>query len=157
MQIGLLSNISAPTGSVDHFLGDNTTVFTESLLLESTPLDHFNLALNLGFEFRPTLVFRDINKSDQFKIGFGMKYDLCPRLQLLAELESQTRLSDPYANTANAPTEVLAGIKYLIKDSGLVLTSGLGGGIIHGSGAPLIRGFIGLSYVPSFKKRPSTQ
>ena len=122
-RMGLLSTVSVPTGSENHFLGDDKPAFTESILLETSPSPQFSLALNVGFETRPDFVFRDINKTEQLKVGLGAQYNLSPQLQLLAEVESQTRLVSPYANKVNAPTEVLAGGRYLLKNSGFVLTA----------------------------------
>ncbi len=140
--------IDIPTGYGNEFFGNGTVNGGGLLVIDAQPWQKFRFSLNAGMSGRSTFNFRDIERKMQLLLSLGMQYDLSKKISLNTEIHSQTRLTGIYQETVESPTEILAGVKWKLGQTGLVASFGGGLGITYGSMSPQARFFTGLTYTP---------
>jgi outer membrane protein OmpA-like peptidoglycan-associated protein len=148
MGLGLQMDISVPTGNADRFIGEPTATVAPVLLADRR-IGKTTIETNLGFRFKREQLIRDVEIGDRFTYGIGAEYALVQDvLQVGLEVFGHTPLKDAFGLDRSSPLETLVGAK-VTPGSGITISSGIGGGIIGGIGAPEFRAFIGVSYAPT--------
>lgn len=153
--LALVPFIDLPTGDDDVFFGNGGVNVGGLFVFDTKMAKGWNVALNAGISGRSEYNFRDLEQRTQLLLGLGSEVDLGKHIFLNTELHSQTRLSGIYSEEVESPTEVLAGLKWNIGETGFTLTGGGGAGITYGAAAAQYRVYTGLSYSPLQHRLPA--
>lgn len=145
--------ITIPTGYAAEFFGNGNVTGGGDVIAEFKPFNIWSIALNAGVQGRERFDFRDIEKSNQLEVGLGTSVQIITPLSLYAEILSTTRLSGPFKEKVESPTEARGGIKWAIGKSGFLASLGGAGGILYGSGVPTYRIFAGLDFSTSRREK----
>ncbi len=139
--------VTFPTGKlIDPYMGRNGFGFLPRLLA-SLDFGRGGVALNAG-----ALIATGEDKALNVDTGhaidtrLGGWVGLVPeKLDLIAELGTQMKLTEPMKNMENNPMEALGGLKWHVIP-GLDVSAGAGGGLTEGAAAPDFRVFAGVMY-----------
>lgn len=154
--IALLPFLTVPTGYGREFFGNGNVTGGGSVIAEVKPVDRWSVALNAGIQGRQTFIFRDIDKSDQLLLGLGTAVQITKPVSIVAEIATSTRVSGPFSEKVETPTEARGAIKWSIDKTGLLASAGGTAGILRGSGAPTYSIFAGLGFSPTRREhKPS--
>jgi len=145
--LGLLVDVSVPTGNADQFIGSSTATAAPVALVDRK-IGRTTLETNLGLRFQENQAVRDVEVGNRFTYGLGAEYALVQdMLQVGLEVFGHTPLQEPFGLDRSSPLETLVGAK-VTPGSGITISSGIGAGLIGGIGAPEFRAFVGVSYAP---------
>ena len=155
-----------PIGDTASFGGDNTFHLRPTLGLEYRLNDQFLVALNVGFNIRPSRPAHDYtsDKSVPFSLGFDINTPL-KGLHVIGSVFGAVYLGDsrdpaalangqdvPGERGFDVPLEILAGLRYYIDDDWSV-QAGAGTGLTEDVGSPRFRTFLGIAYTPNDRDR----
>ncbi len=144
--------VSIPTGFGKEFFGNGGVIGGGTLIGEFNPFNIWSLSLNAGVQVRNEFNFRDIEKSNQLEFGIGTAIQVTKPVSIVLEVASSTRLSGPFTEKVESPTEARGAIKWAIGKSGFLASLGGTAGIVKGSGAPTYSAFAGFSFSPRRRK-----
>lgn len=153
--LAVVPEIALPTGNADAFLGAGNLTFSPHLLLDRS----FDVAWGLrfavaaGVKIRPRSALGNIEIDDELFYRGGAGVGL-PRLgsvkpEVVAELASATRLSEPFKNKEQNPLLARGGLRLGIDVAPghrLHGLTGLSVGLTRGYGAPDVQVYLGLAY-----------
>jgi outer membrane protein OmpA-like peptidoglycan-associated protein len=139
--------ISFPTGQlVDNYMGRSGFGIMPRLLA-GLDFGRGGLALNLG-----TLIATGEDTALNVETGHALDtrlggwFGIVPeKLDVIAEVASQMKLTEPFADMENNPVEATGGLRYHV-GNGLIVNFGGGAGITEGAAAPDFRVFAGVQY-----------
>jgi len=103
----------------------------------------------LGLLLRDPQDFYGTTIGQQMTWGVGASYTITPRFSVVGEAYGRVGLQDPSLN--NSPIEATGALRIGVADSYAVVLGG-GGGLDQAIGAPQIRAFAAVSYVPGAYK-----
>jgi outer membrane protein OmpA-like peptidoglycan-associated protein len=150
--ISIVPFITIPTGKSDYFLAHGVLSAGASLIAEFNPFERLFVAINLGLLAKKNYTLMDIDDASKLTGGLGLSVSATKNLKLVSDLLFKTRLSGLFREKAESPLELLLGAKYNLPESGFILSTAFGGGLINGAGAPQYRILFGLGYsLPSCK------
>ena len=145
--------ITLPTGYGGEFFGNGTVSGGGDLIFEMIPHEYASFSLNLGVDARDKFVFRNMEKSQQFNMGFGTSIKITDPVSIVAEVAATTRLTSPFENKVESPAEFRGAVKWKVGKTGLLATAGGTAGIMRGSGVPTYSVFAGISFSPRRRER----
>jgi outer membrane protein OmpA-like peptidoglycan-associated protein len=140
--------LTIPTGYGREFFGNGGVTGGGTLIGEFKPLDIWAISLNAGVQARSKFNFRDIEKSNQLELGLGTAIQVTKPVSIVFEVASATRLSGPFSEKVESPTEARGAVKWAIGESGFLANLGGTAGIVRGSVAPTYSVFAGFSFSP---------
>ncbi|MCA9522313.1 MAG: thrombospondin type 3 repeat-containing protein [Myxococcales bacterium] len=142
--LSLQLNATFPTSLKDSGTGDRFITFNP--MLNFSTGGPFWFSMNVGYTLRKGKDVRNLNLDDQinFRMGIGGTIPRV-RLTLFAEAMADLQAKKPFSRTEDIPIEVLFGFRLRLGHWHLL--AGGGFGVVQGLGAPLARGFLGVSYV----------
>ncbi len=142
--LGLQLGVGAPTGNSDAFVGAGGFAITPELIAD-TRLGPVLLALNLGARFKPTIELSNQQQGAELRYGAGAQWGLMDGLlDVGAEVFGRTPFAQAFSPDST-PLEGLIGVT-LNTPVGLSVSTGAGGGLVAGYGAPEFRAFVNLTY-----------
>jgi len=143
--------IALPTGNGGSFLGEENLTFTPTVIGEFSDASihsreyKFRSAFNLGYMARKQARVRDVTVNNALVYGLGIGIHPVRPVELDLDFHGQVWGNE----TAQAPGELLGGLKFIIGRS-VIINVGGGAGVLNGIGAPDYRLFAGLAVAPSF-------
>lgn len=140
--------VTVPTGYGKKFFGNGNFTGGGTLIAEVKPSQIWSLALNAGLQARESYKFKTISKDSQLALGAGTALQITRSIKAVAEIESMTRLKQPFRAKGSSPTEARGALQWKIGQSGFTATAGGTGGIVIGSGSPAYGAFAGILFVP---------
>ncbi len=137
--LALVPFINLSTGSGDHFVGNGAVTGGGTLVIESQKIgQRFSLAVNLGYEARPTTTLTTGTVVGDFiRYGVGANLALSKRVDLIAETSGLT-FTDSFFSKGKRPTEVEGAVRIHAGER-MHFTLGGGTGILAGIGSPSTR------------------
>ena len=149
IDLAVLASITFPTASSgDGYLGEEGVSMVPELIV-SRAFEALQLALNLGYRWRPEAQLLDLNVGPELIYRLGVGYDFSHSDELPFELaltaNGSAATEDFFGNANESPLELLFGVTYQPVDPWTV-TLGAGTGLISGFGTPVYRLFAGASY-----------
>ena len=147
--LAILASISFPTASAsDSYFGDDGISMIPELVV-SRAFNGFQLALNLGYRWRPEARLLDLDVGPELLYRLGVGYDFDHHDELPFELaltaNGATSTDDFFGDANENPLELLFGVAYQPVDP-WTATVGTGTGLISGFGSPVYRFFAGVAY-----------
>jgi outer membrane protein OmpA-like peptidoglycan-associated protein len=146
---GISAGVTFPTGGSANFLGDKTVTGRGRALLEYQSSERFRTVVMLGALLREKSNVLGAVTGDQVLYGAAVDFRVLPDMSVLAEFNGRVG-SWTYVDANPAELDV-AMRGYLPRMFSLLL--GVGLGVNHGIGSPMIRGFLGLGWAPDFRDR----
>jgi OmpA-OmpF porin, OOP family len=147
--LGLSAGATLPTGIKDAFIGEKSVTGRGRALLEYQPSDRFRAVVMLGALLRESShAFRAV-MGKQVLYGAAVDYRVLKDMSVLAEVNGRVG-SWTYVDANPLEAEV-AMRAYLPAMFSLLM--GVGVGLDHGIGSPMMRGFVGLGWAPDFRDR----
>ena len=146
---GLSAGATFPTGGSANFLGDKTVTGRGRALLEYQSSERFRTVVMLGALLREKSNVFGAVMGDQMLYGAAVDYRVLPDMSVLAEINGRVG-SWTYVD-ANPLELDMAMRAYLPAMFSLLM--GVGLGLDHGIGSPMVRGFVGLGWAPDFRDR----
>lgn len=144
--VGLLVDVTLPTGSADRFVGAGSVTASPRLMVDAK-LANWQVAANVGATLQETRTIRNLELGSQLLWGASAEYAFLEGSVLFGgELTGRTGLDDMFAE-AVTPVEALMGAK-IVTNPGVVITVAAGSGIAGGIGAPEFRALLGIAYAP---------
>ncbi len=144
--LSILPFISIPTGKSEYFFGNGVVSTGLTLITEINPIKNLFVALNLGLLAKKNYTLRNIDDASKLTGGIGINFFATENLNITGDFLFKARLSGIFKEEAETPIEFIAGTKYHIPDTNLIINGGIGGGLINGAGAPSYRILMGLTY-----------
>lgn len=145
--LGVLGGANFPTGSTSAFAGHGGFGVHLRLLLGYMG-PRASATLSFGALLRESRKFYDLNVTHQITIGLAGRVKVWRGLDVMGEVVTAIGVGLP-KNTSlqasEAPTEVLAGLRYRTR-IGLAPLVAAGGGLGRGYGTPIARAIFGLQY-----------
>ncbi|MCE9578602.1 MAG: OmpA family protein, partial [Deltaproteobacteria bacterium] len=147
----LAATVTAPTATAsDAYTGSSSVTGHVGGILEVRQ-GRIGGAVNAGFLMRKTTTMSTLEQGNAVTYGVGGSFRATQMISLVAELFGQYGVAGG-PSTGVSPLEVAGGVRYRFA-GGMSLGVGAGRGLMHGVGAPDIRGFLMLSYSP--RARPA--
>ncbi len=141
--------LSFPTGVVDAFTSDGTVTYQPGVILDYRFGNAILIALNASVWFRPDREFVGLKLGDMLDLGGAVEVPVVRRwgITVLGELYGNISLTTLPDKPRQVPAEFLLGIRWY-SSSGFTLTFVGGGGCDCAFGAPTLRLFASLVWVP---------
>ncbi len=146
-----------PIGDKESFHTDEGFRLKPTLGLDYHHDSGFAVAVNAGFQIRPTQPSHNFISDDAIQWGLGFEVPtFADELTLMASLFGSIQTADhrdptdlTLAETARLddPIEFLAGLRWRVTPEWQAM-AGAGAGITHAVGAPSFRGFLSFGYAP---------
>jgi outer membrane protein OmpA-like peptidoglycan-associated protein len=158
--------IAFPTGVVDAFTSDGAVTFTPGFILDYRFGNAVLIALNGGVWVRPDGQFEGLKLGPMASFGIASEVPIVRRwgLTVLGEVFGNVSMTTLPMQPRQVPAELLLGVRWY-SSKGFVLTVGAGGGCDCAFGAPSLRVFTELVWIPGktreyaaierFKRPPS--
>jgi hypothetical protein len=147
LRVAGIAGLTLPTGfgsDNSQFIGDKyPTVRLRGAIGWST--GQLSLGGTLGFIFRDPQEFYGTTIGQQLTFGAGGAYAITPNFSAIAELYGRIGIQDASEN--NSPIEAVGGVRIGVAPAVAVVLGG-GGGLDHAIGAPELRFFGSVSFVP---------
>jgi hypothetical protein len=147
LHVALIGGLTLPTMYVSNgakFTGDKLPTVRARAAAQWTS-GQISLGADLGLLLRDPQEFYGTTVGQQMLWGGGAAYAVTPRFSVVAETYGRFGLQGFSLN--NSPAEAVAGLRVGVSDSYAVVVGG-GGGLDQAIGAPGVRAFASLSYVP---------
>lgn len=145
--LGVSVGMTLPTAVDDAFMGHDSVTGRGRILLEYQPSDRFRTVVMLGGALRKRAHLFDAGLGNQILYGAAADVRVLKDMSVLAEVTGRVG-SFEYAD-ANPIEADLAMRAYLPAMFSLLM--GVGMGMNHGIGAPMVRGFLGVGWAPDFR------
>src|SRR5579871_1051621 len=141
--------VSFPTGVVDAFTSDGAVTYQPGAILDYRFGNSLLIAINMGVWIRPDREFAGLKLGDMFDFGAGSEVPVVRKwgLFVLGEIYGNVSLTTIPDKPTQVPVEWLLGIRWY-SSSGFTLTIGGGGGCDCAFGAPSLRLFAALIWIP---------
>lgn len=146
--LALLVPVWLPTGDDAVYTGGKLRV--EPKLALRVMSRELSVGLNLGYQFRPRTQLFDAELDDVATWGVGADLRLIDALHLLVELSGGLNLQADDFSSSDAPTELLAALRFLSQR--LLAQAGAGLGLAGGIGEPSFRIFGAVAWLPGPSK-----
>jgi len=148
--------MTAPTGSAAHNVGESKVTGGGKILVDYQPTERLQVTLNAGGEFRENMFFSaGYNYKERFLAGLGARYSLNSEWDVFTETTATTPFRHFFSQRSTTPTEVDAGLRWRLPDSGLTLAAGGGTCLICKAKGPVARGVLGIDYtLGAISRRP---
>ncbi len=146
---GLSAGVTFPADYSENFLGEKTVTGRGRALLEYQSSERFRALVMLGVLLREKSQVLGAVIGDQMLYGAAVDFRVLPDMSVLAEINGRVG-SWTYVD-ANPLELDLAMRAHLPAMFSLLL--GVGLGLDHGIGSPMLRGFMGLGWAPDFRDR----
>ena len=146
--IGLSTGLTLPTGSGEHFRGDEGVGVLLNTIFDYRT-DLVVVALNVGFRIRSaTAEFLTVEFGHELTYGLGIDVQVwADRIHISTELFGKTPLTEPFGALEATSLEWLFGPKWWILPS-LSFQAAVGAGLVQGYGTPDFRFVTGLQWAP---------
>ena len=146
---GLSVGATFATGGSANFLGDRSVTGRGRALLEYQSSERFRTVVMLGVLLREKSQILGAAMGDQMLYGAAVDFRVLPDMSVLAEINGRVG-SWTYvdANPAELDLAMRAQLPAMFS-----LLLGVGMGVNHGIGSPMVRGFLGLGWAPDFRDR----
>jgi hypothetical protein len=146
---GLSVGATFATGGSANFLGDRSVTGRGRALLEYQSSERFRTVVMLGVLLREKSQVLGAAMGDQMLYGAAVDFRVLPDMSVLAEINGRVG-SWTYvdANPAELDLAMRAQLPAMFS-----LLLGVGLGVNHGIGSPMVRGFLGLGWAPDFRDR----
>lgn len=136
---------TAPTGNQSHFMGESGFVGGGRIIADIHPTERLKFSFNAGATTQPAVLFRTkLDFKERFWGGIGASLALADGVDLLCEATTTTSLKHFFTDKINSPTEIDAGIKWRLSESGFTLSAGGGTCLICNAKAPTARAILGM-------------
>jgi outer membrane protein OmpA-like peptidoglycan-associated protein len=147
--MSLALQVSFPTGVVDAFTSDGAVTFNPYLIADYRFGTGVLIAANAGVWFRPERQWSGLQVGDMSTFGLGAEVPVVRRwgLTIIGEVFGAASLTKLPGSPREVPAEVLLGIRWY-SSSGVTLTVGGSFGCDCAFGAPALRLFTSLIWVP---------
>ena len=144
--------VTGPFGrltSEDNFIGDATPTVGLRGIFDGSE-GPFSFGGNLAGVWRGEGRVGSTTLGPEFRYGVAGGFRVSPVVRLILDGYGSTKFS---AKNGTNAFEIDGGVQLLPLNSGFVVSVGAGTGLIQGVGVPVVRGFVGLSFVAESKDR----
>jgi outer membrane protein OmpA-like peptidoglycan-associated protein len=157
-QLGILADISVPTGDEDNFQGGGFSA-EPRLAIGYGVSDWFDAAINVGYLIRDEGRFQNIEAKSHLTLGAGLDFGVGPDrglrklVHFVPEVYAEIHFNvDENLDTDDfneeTPVELIGGVKiFPVED--FLIEAGAGMGLVEGYGTPDWRVFAGIGYSPA--------
>ncbi len=154
LDLAALLHFTVPTGNDRAFAGDRNVTFSPELAV-GRRFGPVRAALNFNFTWRQQSQLLSLVVGMELGYRLGLGFDIAyfskVPIELIGELYGRASATAPFRRSDQSPLEWLFGARWSILMN-LHLSAGAGTGIIAGYGAPAVRAFVGLTFVPLMYK-----
>jgi len=144
--VAIIPAITFPTGNESHFLGEGNVTGEARVVVEAKPFQQFRLSFNAAFQTGEKVTTANFSYRNIIKLSLGANYKVVENVALIAEVETQTTTNDFFGSRSTTPTEVRAGARWRPNGGPWLIGGGASGGLVYGSGMPMVGGFINVGY-----------
>lgn len=145
--IAITPFVTVPVGRKDYFIGSDGVTGGGLLTVDAEFARRVWLALNGGVSAHKYVTWRNIDRNAvTVLLGGGVSVRATDQIFAAVEIKAETAANHFFSQREESPVEALGGVKYNIGHTGLQLGAGGGAGLVRGVGAPIARGFLGISY-----------
>ncbi len=141
--LAIIPYATVPLGNGRTFTGTNEVSPGVKMAVEKK-WDKASVNLNMGYLFQNNITRVGVNIDDMITYGLGTAIQLPWKLTLVGEIDGRTVAKNAFGGKIQSPAQVTAALRKTF-DTGLAIEAGGGVGIARGVGAPVARGFIGIS------------
>jgi outer membrane protein OmpA-like peptidoglycan-associated protein len=158
VSVAVIPAFTLPTASsTTSYLGEGGGFTFAPELAISRGIGGLRLGLDLGYRLRDEKRFADLQVGQELFTHLGVGYrlhDVGVPLELDASVHAALGLDRPLARSTETPVELLGGATYDVWGP-LQAFVDVGGGVVRGFGAPVVRVIAGVRYAPRAPVAPS--
>jgi outer membrane protein OmpA-like peptidoglycan-associated protein len=151
VDLGVLAHLGVPVGNATQLTGDGFVSAGGDVLIGR----HFGPVgwhSSLGAAFRRQQTLYELQLGSELRAKTALALHLehwlpAVRLQIILEAFARTPLLAPFQGEGATPFEAVLGLRFMATEW-LTLSTGIGRGILPGLGAPAVRWFLSLSFIP---------
>jgi len=152
--LALAEDLTFPTATPKDFNGDRLVTSTTTLVADYL-YRGWNVAINLGYRFRPNVRVPDTVGGywigDELLVGAGLVVPfLCGKLEGIGTMEFRGGVENEAFSKYSTGLDFLGGIRGRVGP--VALLAAAGGGALKGYGSPAYRVTLGVSYEPSIDR-----
>lgn len=144
--LNLVPFLTLPTGNEHNYTSNTNPTGGLHLVLGKSIANKYSLGLNLGLTAREPVVFLDYTTKFLVNGSFAAKAEWNSWFSTTMDIYTSTKVKTPFQKVASSPLEALSQIAFRIPESKWRVSVGGGYSLLRGSGMPLFRGILGLSY-----------
>lgn len=148
--------VTLPTGNENNYMGDKYPT-GGALAAIDADFGVVTAGLNLGFEARQHITWRDLDSGNLFLASGAVGVTIVDHLKGMADVYLATPIGHFFEDKVSTPAELQLGLKYALQETGITIDAGGGLSLVRAAGTPLFRTMAGLSYTgrpPKVKKLP---
>lgn len=142
----LVPFLTLPTGNEHQYTSNANPTGGLHLVLGKSIAHKYSLGFNLGLTAREPVTFLDYTTKFLVSGSFAAKAEWTSWFSTTVDVYTSTKVKSPFQKVASSPIEALSQIAFKIPESKWKLSLGGGYSLLRGSGMPLFRGILGLSY-----------
>lgn len=152
IDVGVSLGLSLPTGSRSQLTGLGAMSFASDILLGGR-IGPVSIYSSIGYRLLPTRTLLNMTSDDLITYSVAAQWDTgVENISLDAAVNGATSAFAPFSNTTQINLEGLVGLRWQAW-RGLAVRGGVGGGMLAGPGTPVVRAYIGLSWVSPKSER----
>ena len=144
--------VTIPTGNDQYYVGDPGMTGGIRVAVDAEVQKYLGLTLNLGYRGGKRVQIQNVDFQHRLLLGFGI-YGRLPRgFSLFGEMNVEPAFSDFMSDRDMNPLEVMAGLKWDIKKTGVSLLAAGGSCAVCGVMGARARAVLGVRYRYNTKK-----
>ncbi len=146
IDLGISITLGIPTGSVDEYTGAGEVTAAGDILLGGQ-IGAVAIHSAIGYRVLPKRTVLDLTSDDVVTFSVATRWDTgVSGISLDAAINGATSAVEPFTSASQVNLEGLIGVHWRTW-RGLNLRGGVGAGMLSGPGTPVVRAYIGLSWV----------
>lgn len=138
--------MTVPIGSDTYYVGDPGMTGGIKVAVDGRVSRYIDLALNLGYQGGKRVQIQNIDFQHRFLLGAGISGNLPRGFSLFGEVNVESAFSDFMDDRDLNPVEIMAGVKYDVKDTGVSVLAAGGSCAVCGVKGARARGVVGVRY-----------
>lgn len=144
--LAVIPFVTVPTGKDEYYVGDPGMTGGLRVALDGRVSRRIGLTLNVGYQGGKSVAIQNIDFKHIFILGGGINAFLPHGVSVFGEANAEAAFSHFWSDRDLNPVELLAGVKWDIKDTGVRLSAAAGSCILCGVKGAYARSAIGVSY-----------
>jgi len=137
---------TVPTGRDSVYLGDPGMTGGLRVAIEGRVSPRIGITGNIGYKVGKKVNFRNLDWQHRWLLGAGLYAQLGKGITVFGEINSESAFEHFYNDRDMNMAEVMAGVKWDIKDTGVTVNAGAGNCIICGVKGAMARSVVGVTY-----------
>ncbi len=138
--------MSLPTGKDEYYAGDPSITGGFKLAVDGRVIKRLGLTLNIGYQGGKSIAIQNIDYKHIFILGGGINAILPHGISIFGEADAEAAFSHFMSDRDMNPVELIAGVKWDIKDTGVRVSAAAGSCVICGVKGAYARSMLGVSY-----------